>query len=76
MPRGTRNVVGTAAGAVAGLAAVAIGFFAVTTKDRGLQKAAGAPSPKPGIMTGVLGLGAAVGGAIGGRYLATRKPTC
>jgi hypothetical protein len=76
MPRGTRNVLGTVAGAAAGLLAVGTGFFAVTTKDRALQKAAGAPSPKPGVATAALGVAAAVGGAFGGRYIATRKPTC
>jgi hypothetical protein len=76
MPRGTRNVLGTVGGAAAGLAAVTIGFFAVTTQDRALQKAAGAPMPKPGILTGIMGVVAAVGGALGGRYIATRKPAC
>jgi hypothetical protein len=56
--------------------AVAGGFFAVTTKDRALQKAAGAPAPKPGIATGIVGVVTAVGGAVGGSYLAARKPTC
>lgn len=76
MPRGTRNVLGTVGGALVGLAAVATGFFAVTSQDRALQKAAGAPMPKPGILTGVVGVAAAVGGAFGGRYLATKKPSC
>ena len=75
-PRGTRQVIGTVAGAAAGLLAVGAGFFVVTTKDRALQKAAGAPAPKPGIATGVIGVAAAVGAAFGGRYLAARKPTC
>lgn len=71
-----RGFTGAIIGGAVGLVTAVGGFFAVTTKDRALQKAAGAPSPKPGVLTGLTTVGAIVGGAFGGRYIARRKPNC
>ena len=76
MPRGTRGVIGTIAGGAIGAVATLGMFFLVTTKDRALQKAAGAPSPKPGILTGIAGVAAATAGGVVGNRMARKKPDC
>lgn len=75
-PKKVRGFNGALIGGAVGLAAAVGGFFAVTTKDRALQKAAGAPSPKPGLATGIASVSALTLGALGGRYIARRKPNC
>ena len=76
MKRGTRSILGTVGGAVAGAVSVLGTFLLVTTHDRALQKAAGAPSPKPGLATGIAGVAAATAGGFLGNRLAIRKPEC
>lgn len=75
-PKKERGIYGMLAGGAVGLVATGIGFFVATTKNRALQKAAGAPSPKPGLITAIAGAGAVAAGAFGGRIYARRKPTC
>jgi len=75
-PRGTRSILGTVGGAVGGAAVVLGIFFAAMTKDRALQKAAGAPAPKPGVLTVGAGVLAAVGGGFLGNKIATKRPDC
>jgi hypothetical protein len=75
-PRGTRSILGTVGGAVAGIASALGTFFLVTTHDRALQKAAGAPSPKPGVATGLAAAAAGAAGGFLGNRLAVRKPEC
>lgn len=75
-PKKERGIYGMLAGGAVGLVTSAIGFFIATTHDRQLQKAAGAPSPKPGLKAGLAAAGAVTVGAIGGRIYARRKPTC
>lgn len=74
--RGTRGVIGTVAGGAIGATVTLLGFFLVTTKDRALQKAAGAPSPKPGLLTGIAGVAAAAAGGVIGNRMARKKPDC
>jgi len=75
-PKKERGLYGALGGAAVGLAAATAGFFIVTTKNRALQAAAGAPSPKPGLAAGLAAAGAMTVGAIGGRLWARKKPTC
>jgi hypothetical protein len=76
MARGTRGVLGTVGGAAIGALGVLGTFWIAMTKDRQLQKAAGAPAPKPGLATGIAGAVAAVGGGVLGNRLAMRRPQC
>jgi hypothetical protein len=75
-PKKERGIYGMLAGGAIGLVAATAGFFIATTRDRQLQKVAGAPAPKPGLKAGLAAAGAVTVGAIGGRFYARRKPTC